>query len=363
MLKCLRFELGLQQALGSNVTNAAQSLLLSLSNFQLGYLQSLEQREESLAIIKSEHFSDYLLGMLQLGSRSSLPPQLLGNAITVLSDLIMKDPAPPIVFNHFFDNGLIKTAWQHISNPTLCHDSDTVIAMLNLVESVGITEKGVETIKAINPFPAILRIYHDTRSLNPHDALLTHANDTLPFDIGDRLFGILSSTSSLTSLCINAVVNEMQVIADLSDAWIREANASDFRPKTLESQSTLAINKGDLKIFYFAIGILKCFESMMENKHVPAEFIKCGGLQPLFRLLCASLGSNAYLLSSLACTTDYDCYREDEGDTSDAPGFPVLTNAFFCVAEKLIESGNGDVVYQQLLLFILLHQVLTMPSN
>jgi hypothetical protein len=296
------------------LSKSVQSLLLSLITLIDTFL-SKSGSDHDQSLLKNAQFSQTMIKILSYGASNSCP--ILSTSLSLIVSILGLDPAPPTMCNYFLTNNVTRTAWITSITTSECIDEDALDSILDFIDSIGITEIGLNLVKSFNPFIFVMKIFHESKYLLSDLPLLLW---DVPVVIGEHLKEILNHYPDLIELCLKSIIAEMNTIADLATAFC------DGSSVKLSKNTGVSVSTGDMKYFNFSRAILDFLGCLLdnENKKIAIQFIELKGIDVLYRLLYVSLGSANYFHVSLA---NEICL----------PGFPTVVRSIFAVFEKLFD--------------------------
>ena len=312
-------------------------------------------------IVISDEFHQAVEEVLELARQGCEP--LLAVSLTLLESLIRDDKSPPSNLNHFLKNGLVRAAWLASSKPGIGHEEDTLLSILDFILSLSISDEGLGLVQAINPFPIIFRCFHDHTLLLSETATLVC---NVPKLLGKKLSDLLSEYPVLLPSCMRALQQELSHISGSAIVrcaerhLLRESQSSSDASALLHLQhnTDASIDQGDIRVFYFAIAALRCLDEMasqsMNDEEDKNSVLKVflnpsssegtdRGLKTLLCLTQGVLGSNSYLLTSLACRAKIDLGCRHPLTKQNLPGYSPLLRALISVQDKAINHDPTKV--------------------
>jgi hypothetical protein len=265
---------------------------------------------------------------------------LMCACLSLLELLITTDPSPPKILSHFLSNGLVKSAWIASSKTGMAHEEDSLMSILDLITSLCVTEEGLNLVQSIGPFPVIFRCFHDRLLLLSETATLVSA---VPEAVGKKLSELLSEYPALLPPCTAALTNEIAHIAELAEArCMKRCLLEEDGEEVCVENARASVDQGDLRVFYFAAAAVRCLDGMTDfgskdsamGLFLDFEGGKQRGMKLLLSLVRSSVGSDSYLLTSLACRGRNSSSGEQRTYINSFPGFPPLLAALIAVHDK-----------------------------
>ena len=289
-------------------------------------------------MLTSEDFSETLKEVLDKVPKGC--QILMCACLSLLELLITTDPSPPKILSHFLSNGLVKSAWIASSKTGMAHEEDSLMSILDLITSLCVTEDGLKLVQSIGPFPIIFRCFHDRLLLLSETATLV---STVPEAVGKKLSELLQEYPALLPPCTAALTNEIALIAELAEArCTKRFLLEEDGDQVCVENGRASIDQGDLRVFYFAAAAVRCLDGMSDfgskdsamGIFLDFESGKQRGMKLLLSLVRSSVGSDSYLLTSLACRGRNSSSGEQRTYINSYPGFPPLLASLIAVHDK-----------------------------
>lgn len=370
----------------SSISQANYSLLLSLVSLIEILLDPNQDEDEEISsngsistpsaseIVLSDGFCDVFTAVLSMiavafNSTGILPTEmecplaLLAACLSLLESLIRDDPSNTECLTLFLSNGLVKAAWLASNRGGLPHNEESLLAILNFIFCLCISEDGLRLVQLINPFPLILSCFHDRSLLRMEADIPLLLSDT-PSRVGDKLGELVRLYPTLLPPCMRSLIDTTDHITSL----LTERTRSRFlmvervcttvdsgvpgheeisSSKEVSPIKSARASQGDLSVFYFSIAALTCLDEMVSQERTVGNnksnalknFLEQGkGLQLFLKMTFGLMGSDSYTVTSLACRakSELGAVRPLSPLIEGAPGFPPLLSALQQVQRRII---------------------------
>jgi hypothetical protein len=284
------------------------------SCFHEGYSDGSDSRLAQL--IRSPSFGDILMELLRYAIPVS--PPVLCAALSMLTEAINNDPAPPSILSIMVSNGVAEASLRTITLPGIEFISDSILASVALISSLALSEEGLNLVHGHNPFPCLIAQLTDPRYVTPHANIFMK---DLPLLLGNSLEELVRHHSFLTRLVLRAIIEEMGRIARLAEA---------YKGITLEDGDACF-----LQLVHFASSLVNCLEPLLHRKQTAVEFILSDGVDALTKMIKLALGPSKYLLSVLCCSID--------PSTSSIGSHPIVKTSLKCFSRLTDHDSKAFV--------------------
>lgn len=250
--------------------------------------------EDASQLSKNNKFSEVLA---QIFSHAELfSTTIISSAISLISDLINRDPAPPTILTGMLANSSILPSCLAVLQRVESIGFELPNILLGLVSSISLVKDGCNLVTSSNAISQILALFHDEDNFYPRSK---HLMTDLPTTMGGGFKQLIRHYPDYTELVVSGIVEEMNICCG------RAENSMSYSFNSISDEVDYFIfNESFSKSINFCSAILSCLEQVLERKNTVEMFLGKGGFATLLRLRKVSLGPPRYLLSQLACLTD-----------------------------------------------------------
>ena len=148
---------------------------------------------------------------------------------------------------------------------------------LAATSSVCITTEGLELVRLKNPFPTIFSVFHNTtHTIEPIYRFLA---DEKTARLGVRMEELLRHNPDLIDICVGALVDTMDVIAEIGEEKAKQSYMIDDCNE----------DGGFLSVMTFAHSILQVTDRMLIRDSISNRFVELDGIEKCYRLLTLQL--------------------------------------------------------------------------
>lgn len=229
---------------------------------------------------------------------------------TLLSDVLNSDPH---VVHHVHQSGIAKSFLSMLLGkrtldcdgvgkfePILPPVPELIMAVPNVISALSLTEDGAKAVKEENPFPSMLRLFHNPNYAMPKSRCLLNEMTAI---VGTGLDEVMRHVQLLKPLILSAIadaLNEVVILAeDLSYRELQHQHETQGKPSTdLENDRSC--------LMQYVLNFGQLLEQILHNEDHCEPFVAAGGLEALLKLFPLVMPTGFHFLShisSLSCSS------------------------------------------------------------
>ncbi|KAJ1429462.1 hypothetical protein B484DRAFT_396335, partial [Ochromonadaceae sp. CCMP2298] len=216
---------------------------------------------------------------------------VLSPAISLLSEIVNSDPAPPTILSHILVSGV---AAQGLA--VLSHQQD-------LGAGAGAAE-GRLLVQDLRPLKQLFRLFLRPLYFYPQSRVLMH---DLPNHLGANLEELLRHHPEYASECVAEVVQTMRTLLGAAAPFLPlDFDGDRFNPCSAEDARArpALLGEGFVAVLHASCALMQCLEPLLLKKQTVEAFQLAGGVQLLLQFVHVALGPLRFVLDSFACTVD-----------------------------------------------------------
>ena len=224
---------------------------------------------------------------------------VLSTTITLVTELINKDPSPPTILNFFLNSTTVfhKALDVFSANRQRIGSIDQELPniLTNFVSAISLSKEGTVLVVNSNVIPNFLSLYLDERYFYPNSQDLMLNDVSIAF--GKNLEQLMRHyPESYQKIILDSVSHGLDSLFQRAAGFCRASN------EIMEEDSGfLNFNEDYAKIVNSTLGLMTCLEQLLEKKGDIKEFItQNNGFRLLSQVKQISLGPSRFLLISSA---------------------------------------------------------------
>ena len=243
---------------------------------------------------------------------------------TLLADVMNNDPQ---IVRHVHSSGIGRAVLSMLNsvepgsgNPVIPPVGDLITALPNVLSALALTEDGAQAVFDVNPFPSLLKVYHNPKYTMPQNRCLL--NDNTSF-IGTGLEEVMRHVDKLKPLIIDAVVTSLkEIIQSAQELADRESEKGMNLPceDLVDSRSAL---------IQYILNAGQILEHILHNEDNITPFVDAGGLDAILDLFRSSLPKGRQFLAQISALSSPSVSTLHHSTVED-----VLFMALRCIVVK-----------------------------
>jgi hypothetical protein len=272
-----------------------QNLILILSAYIQEFRGDLNDFQREL------HRNPIFLNVASLvfNNAETLPSSVVSTMISILADIINKDPAPPNILNALLSTSILEESLTVLPKvKELEHALPNM--MIGLISAVSLNKmQGIPLIETSAVIQSLVKLFLDDRFYFPQSKAFMVE---MPSQLGSSFEQLSRHYPNYLPVIISSFLSSLNsLFTTVEDAgYLTVPNSSssnlDNIKMNFDEEFALLMNK--------VVALMICVEHLLEKRATCDEFLAQSGLTLLWKLKRMSLGPLRFYLISLATTTD-----------------------------------------------------------
>ena len=254
-------------------------------------------------------------------------------AFTLMSDIMNSDPH---VVKHVHSSGLAAAIFKLLAGdeitisfgsrewiPYLPPIHELVTTLPNLISALALTAEGAASVKEVNPFQTLLKIFFHADFAMPKSRCLLNETSAI---IGTGLDELMRHVPCLRPQVLGTIVDSLNSLINIGlDLRRREETLA-----VLEHSDIVSPLEGQRSCFMqYALNFGQIMEQVLQTEEECTPFVQSGGLDSILRLFPLLMPSGSQFLANASCLTCPSISSLAHSTTEES-----LNVAFKCIATQ-----------------------------
>lgn len=183
---------------------------------------------------------------------------IIAPTISIISDIINNDPAPPNLLNHFLSMGILDYCIRQCMNTKLMYNTDLLMSLSSLISACCLTQDGINMIIQINPFPILFGLFLDKKYYYPYSRVFM---TDLGSSFGSTVEELIRHYPVLQPMAMDSfmfVLEKSAEVAQSAKAICRDPVVEEYVRDVVEGENEVCVCVCDFLYVFFMCLFCMC---------------------------------------------------------------------------------------------------------